>query len=444
MHHGKASFRVLFSFFLLTALAAQANAAPRHFFPPGLLLPVTEALLSGSPLFHQLRRLMVELNWMARELRRDPMREKSRARYQSLLDEAGEVQREFSQWLKEQEIPPAEIEKVQTALSDKLDKLPAFDAPEVPAPGGAVLVEPEPPPPPAVVATPGPKGELTVIEYKGKLLNRIPEAKKAAAGERIANSAESSGNTVFGPIRIAKEKLGRLGELLSGGSARQPSKPVIRSRAEGTVSNVEAGAPLFFEEEREIADDPSEPKLDWTRSSKVSLAGTELRDLPMSREAKGDFIQRLTSQWGGPVGPRGSWALVALLLTLIFSLPVAWRVAQRTGMWARTPGGGDLDFSKLPQEGVEDFPRMTRNPDSSYRIIWDSRLHCWVLLQRSRQNEMPHLVAEVKDGTVVYGALIGLDPQRRYQLSDQDEWLETPQPERLVLDVRRDLRSHRA
>ena len=62
-------------------------------------------------------------------------------------------------------------------------------------------------------------------------------------------------------------------------------------------------------------------------------------------------------------------------------------------------------------------------------------MNAWVLVERAGPNGRARTVAELREGTVVNGAMLAKDPTLRYRLSSDQIWRLTDEDERLVVDV---------
>lgn len=113
---------------------------------------------------------------------------------------------------------------------------------------------------------------------------------------------------------------------------------------------------------------------------------------------------------------RGSWALIALAIAIVFCIPgvLRRRDSDATGY---ADGNGPEPVKEMP---------------SLFLLMWSSPANSWVLVERSGPNGRAHTVAELREGTVVGGAMLARDPAQRYRLSADHIWRPTQEDERLL------------
>lgn len=113
---------------------------------------------------------------------------------------------------------------------------------------------------------------------------------------------------------------------------------------------------------------------------------------------------------------RGSWALIALALAILLCIPglLRRRTSYATGY------------------AEESGPEPVEEMSSTFLLMWSSPAKSWVLVERSGPNGRARTVAELREGTVVGGAMLAKDPAQRYRLSADHIWRPTDEDERLI------------
>jgi hypothetical protein len=350
---------------------------------------------------HEMQQL-AEINL---QLTQNIYRAETRNLYQQQLDVVTAAEQDLTSTLKQMKVSNEEILKVQHHFSEQLEALSPIVAvkteheetpSEPPAQSAPTIVTPATALSPRALTSsvPAPRAPLhSAASGETPPVTRAPKETKAAV---FNNEGRGIGPRLYDPSPEVRET-----------TSAEISAPPLQEKASFAA--------------QKNSKDRSGRQSPVLGSAFPGVGRKAIERLPNSLSLMAARVSPVT------VPPYWRWLLILIALSGLSFAMGQWIRPPKTVPWGN---GGAWGRRSGPNDFSEGFATSRQ-----FAVRFDPRTGEWLLIKLFGPNELPRVVAQLRPGTVVRGAVLGKPTLVRFRLSEHREWSVTRDEEQLIFSV---------